>query len=124
MRLDGKTALVTGAGSGIGKCIAEIYAREGARVALADINGEAAKSAARAIGNNAIALRFDVCKKADIDGVGGAAVAALGTPAILVNNAGAPHVNKPMLEIDEAEYDRIFAINVKGVFLACQAVVP
>jgi 3-oxoacyl-[acyl-carrier protein] reductase len=124
MRLDGKTALVTGAGSGIGKCIAETYAREGARVALADINGEAAKSAARAIGNNAIALRFDVSKKADIDGVVGETVAAFGALDILVNNAGATHVNKPMLEIDEAEYDRIFAINVKGVFLACQAVVP
>jgi 3-oxoacyl-[acyl-carrier protein] reductase len=124
MRLDGKTALVTGAGSGIGKCIAETYAREGARVALADINGEAAKSAARAIGNNAIALRFDVSKKADIDGVVGETVAAFGALDILVNNAGATHINKPMLEIDEAEYDRIFAINVKGVFLACQAVVP
>jgi 3-oxoacyl-[acyl-carrier protein] reductase len=124
MRLDGKTALVTGAGSGIGKCIAETYAREGARVALADINGEAAKSAARAIGNNAIALRFDVSKKADIDGVVGETVAAFGALDILVNNAGVTHVNKPMLEIDEVEYDRIFAINVKGIFLTCQAVVP
>lgn len=69
MRLDGKIALVTGAGSGIGRCIAEAYAGEGARVALADINADAAKSAARAIGNNAIALRCDVSKKADIDGV-------------------------------------------------------
>jgi 3-oxoacyl-[acyl-carrier protein] reductase len=124
MRLDGKTALVTGAGSGIGKCIAETYAREGARVALADINGEAAKSAARAIGNNAIALRVDVSKKADIDGVVGETVAAFGALDILVNNAGATHSNKPMLEIDEVEYDRIFAINVKGIFLACQAAVP
>jgi 3-oxoacyl-[acyl-carrier protein] reductase len=124
MRLDGKTALVTGAGSGIGKCIAETYAREGARVALADLNGEAAKSAARSIGNNAIALRVDVSKKADIDGVVGETVAAFGALDILVNNAGATHINKPMLEIDEAEYDRIFAINVKGIFLACQAVVP
>ena len=94
------------------------------RVALADINGEAAKSAARAIGNNAIALRVDVSKKVDIDGVVGETVAAFGALDILVNNAGATHMNKPMLEIDEAEYDRIFAINVKGVFLACQAVVP
>ena len=124
MRLDGKTALVTGAGSGIGKCIAETYAREGARVALADINGDAAKSAARTIGNNAIALRCDVSKKADIDGMVDASLAAFGALDILVNNAGATHVNKPMLEIDEAEYDRIFAVNVKGVFLACQAVVP
>jgi len=124
MRLNGKTALVTGAGSGIGKCIAETYAREGARVALVDINGDAAKSAARAIGNNAIALRCDVSKKADIDGVVEETFAAFGALDILVNNAGATHVNKPVLEIDEAEFDRIFAINVRGVFLACQAVVP
>jgi 3-oxoacyl-[acyl-carrier protein] reductase len=124
MRLDGKTALVTGAGSGIGKCIAETYAREGARVALADIDLAAAQSAARAIGNNAIALRCDVSKKADFAAAVAETVAAFGALDILVNNAGATHVNKPLLDIDEAEYDRIFAVNVKGVFLGCQAVVP
>jgi 3-oxoacyl-[acyl-carrier protein] reductase len=124
MRLDGKIALVTGAGSGIGKCIAETYAREGARVALADINGDAAKSAARTIGNNAIALRCDVSKKDDVDGVVEETLAAFGALDVLVNNAGATHVNKPMLEIGEAEFDRIFAINVKGMFFACQAAVP
>ncbi|MFZ0236575.1 MAG: SDR family oxidoreductase [Xanthobacteraceae bacterium] len=124
MRLDGKIALVTGAGSGIGRCIAETYAREGARVALADINADAAKSAACTIGNNAIALRCDVSKKADIDGVVEETVSAFGALDILVNNAGTTHVNKPVLEISEAEYDRIFAVNVKGIFLACQAAVP
>ena len=123
MRLDGKITLVTGAGSGIGKCIAETYAREGARVALADINTDAAKSAARAIGNRAIALRCDVSKKADVDGVVEETLAAFGALNILVSNAGATHVNKPVLDISEAEYDRIFAVNVKGIFLACQAVV-
>jgi 3-oxoacyl-[acyl-carrier protein] reductase len=68
MRLTGKTALVTGAGSGIGKQIAQTYVREGARVAVVDIDGEAAKAVARTIGNNAIALRCDVSKKADIAG--------------------------------------------------------
>ena len=124
MRLKGKIALVTGAGSGIGKCIAETYVREGARVALADIDAEAAKSAARIIGNNTVALRCDVSKKADIDGVVEETLAAFGALDILVNNAGATHVNKPVLEIGEAEYDRIFAVNVKGIFLACQAVIP
>jgi 3-oxoacyl-[acyl-carrier protein] reductase len=124
MRLDGKTALVTGAGSGIGKCIAETYAREGARIALADIDLAAAQSAARAIGNNAIALRCDVSKKADFAAAVAETVAAFGALDILVNNAGATHVNKPLLDIDETEYDRIFAVNVKGVFLGCQAVVP
>ena len=124
LRLDGKTALVTGAGSGIGKCIAETYAKEGANVALADIDADAAKSAARAIGNNAIALRCDVTKKADIAAAIEQTLAAFGALDILVNNAGTTHVNKPMLDIDEAEYDRIFAVNVKSVFQFCQAVVP
>ncbi len=124
MRLEGKTALVTGAGSGIGKCIAETYVREGARVAVVDLDADAAKQVARALGNNAIALRADVSKKADIDAAVAETVAAFGALDILVNNAGATHVNKPMLEIDEAEFDRIYAVNVKGVFLGCQAVVP
>ena len=124
MRLEGKTALVTGAGSGIGKCIAETYAREGAWVALADVNLEAAKSAALAIGSNAIAVRCDVTKRSDIDAAIKETLSAFGGLDILVNNAGATHVNKPFLEIDEADYDRIFAVNVKGIFQFCQAIVP
>ena len=124
MRLEGKTALVTGAGSGIGKCIAETYAREGAWVALADVNLEAAKSAALAIGNNAIAVRCDVTKRSDIDAAINETLSAFGGLDILVNNAGATHVNKPFLEINEADYDRIFAVNVKGIFQFCQAIVP
>jgi 3-oxoacyl-[acyl-carrier protein] reductase len=124
MRLEGKTALVTGAGSGIGKCIAETYVREGARVAVVDLDENAAKQVARAIGNNAIALRCDVSKKADIKSAVDETIAAFGALDILVNNAGATHVNKPMLEIGEEEFDRIYAVNVKGVFLGCQAVVP
>jgi len=115
---------VTGASSGIGKCIAETYVREGARVALADIDAEAAKSAARIIGNNTVALRCDVSKKADVAKAIEETVAAFGALDILINNAGATHINKPMLSIEEEEYDRIFAVNVKGVFLACQAAVP
>jgi 3-oxoacyl-[acyl-carrier protein] reductase len=124
MRLDGKTALVTGAASGIGKCIAETYAREGARVALADIALDAAKTAARAIGNNAIAVRCDVTKKADFAAAVAETLSAFGALDILVNNAGTTHVNKPMLDIDEADFDHTFAVNVKGVFLGCQVVVP
>jgi 3-oxoacyl-[acyl-carrier protein] reductase len=124
MRLEGKTALVTGAGSGIGKAIAETYAREGARVALADLNLDAANAAARVIGNNAIAVRCDVTKKTDIAAAIAETLSAFGGLDILVNNAGATHVNKPMLDIGEEEYDRIFAVNVKGLFQFCQAVVP
>ena len=124
MRLDGKAALITGAASGIGKAIAETFAREGARVALADIDRDGARSAARAIGNNAIALACDVTSKAAFAAAVADTVAAFGTLDILVNNAGTTHINKPMLEIGEEEFDRTFAVNVKGVFLGCQAVVP
>jgi 3-oxoacyl-[acyl-carrier protein] reductase len=124
MRLEGKTALVTGAGSGIGKCIAETYAREGARVAVVDLDADAAKAAARGIGNQAIALRCDVSKKDDFNNAVGETLAAFGALDILVNNAGATHINKPMMEIGEEEFDKIYAVNVKGVFLGCQAVVP
>lgn len=124
MRLDGKIALVTGAGSGIGKCIAETYAREGASVALADIDLGAAQLAARAIGNKAIAVRCDVTQYSQITAAIAATLSAFGGLDILVNNAGATHVNKPMLDVTEAEFDRIYAVNVKGVFLFCQAVVP
>jgi len=124
MRLDNKVALVTGAGSGIGQCITETYAREGARVALSDIDFDAAKAAARAIGNNAIALRCDVANKAEFEAAVADTLSAFGRLDILVNNAGTTHVNKPMLDITEDEYDRIFAVNVKGVFFGCQAVVP
>ncbi len=93
-------------------------------VALADIDLGAAKAAARSIGNNAIAVRCDVTKKAEIAAAVEETLSAFGGLDILVNNAGATHVNKPMLEIDEAEFDRIFAVNVKGIFLFCQAVVP
>jgi 3-oxoacyl-[acyl-carrier protein] reductase len=124
MRLDNKVALVTGAGSGIGQGIAETYAREGARVALADIDLDAVKSAARAIGNNAIALRCDVANKAEFEATVAETLSAFGRLDILVNNAGTTHVNKPMLDITEDEYERIFAVNVKGVFFGCQAVVP
>jgi 3-oxoacyl-[acyl-carrier protein] reductase len=124
MRLEGKTALVTGAASGIGKCIAETYAREGARVALVDIDFNAVKSVARAIGNNAVAMRCDVTRRADLDAAVEDTLSAFGALDILVNNAGTTHINKPMLEIGEDEFDKTVAVNVKGVFLGCQAVVP
>ncbi len=124
MRLEGKTALVTGAGSGIGRAIAETYAREGAWVALADIDAPAAQQAARAIGSNAIPLRCDVARKEEVVAMVADTVATFGGLDVLVNNAGTTHVNKPLLDIGEDEYDRTFAVNVKGLFLCCQAVVP
>jgi len=124
MRLANKVALVTGAASGFGKAIAETYAREGAKVAVVDINAAAAKEVARAIGNNAVAIACDVSRKADVDAAAGETVSAFGAIDILVNNAGAAHRNRPMLEVDEAEFDRVFAVNVKSIFLFAHAVIP
>ncbi len=124
MRLANKSALVTGAGSGMGACIAETFAREGARVAVVDIDVDAAKRVARALGNTALALGCDVAKSAEIDATIRSTLAAFDRVDILVNNAGVAHVNKPVTEIAEAELDRVLAVNVKGVFLFSQAMVP
>jgi 3-oxoacyl-[acyl-carrier protein] reductase len=124
MRLKDKVALVTGAGSGMGACIAETYAREGAKVGVLDVNDGAAKDVARAIGRSAIAIRCDVANRNDIEAALAATGTAFGRLDVLVNNAGVSHVNKPVIDIDEAEFDRVFAVNVKGVFLFTQAAVP
>ncbi len=124
MRLNNKVALITGAGSGIGETIAETFAREGAKVAIVDIDAKAARDVAAAIGASAVDIRCDVADKAEVAAAVAATVKAFGTIDIVVNNAGTTHLNKPMLEISEEEFDRVFAVNVKGVFLFCQAVVP
>jgi 3-oxoacyl-[acyl-carrier protein] reductase len=124
MRLAGKVALITGAGSGLGKGMAETFAREGARVAVVDLAERSAQEVAAGIGAAARPIRCDVADKADVGAAVAATLAAFGALHILVNNAGITHVNKPLLEIGEAEFDRVFAVNVKGVFLMTQAVVP
>jgi 3-oxoacyl-[acyl-carrier protein] reductase len=124
MRLNNKVALITGAGSGIGECMAETFAREGAKVAVVDLDADAARGVAAAIGESAIDIRCDVARNADVVAAVTATMDAFGTIDIVINNAGITHLNKPMLEIDEEEFDRCFAVNVKGVFLMSQAVVP
>jgi len=124
MRLKDKVAIVTGAGSGMGEAIAKTYAAEGAKVAVLDVDEKAGNAVARQIGEDALFLRCDVASKADIDRALAATLKAFGHLDILVNNAGVSHVNKPLAEIGEAEFDRVFAVNVKGPFLFSQAVVP
>jgi 3-oxoacyl-[acyl-carrier protein] reductase len=123
-RLDGKVALVTGAGSGFGRGIAETFAREGARIAVVDINEAAAQAVAKTLGRSAIAIAADVSRAADVSGAVERTIAAFGHLDILVNNAGISHRNQPMLEVEEAEFDRVFAVNVKSVYLFAQAAVP
>ncbi len=124
MRLETKTAIVTGAGQGFGLGIAETFAREGARVACLDLNGRLADAAAARIGVGAIGLTCDVSKKDQVEAAATAAIAAFGRVDCVVNNAGTTHRNRPMLEVDEAEFDRIFAVNVKSIFLMAHALVP
>ena len=117
MRLEGKAALVTGAGQGFGYGIAEAFVREGARVACLDVKGEVAEAAAKRLGPSAMALKADVSNRADVERAARAAIDALGRIDIVVNNAGTTHRNKPIMEVEEAEFDRIFAVNVKSILL-------
>ncbi|MGO8798444.1 MAG: glucose 1-dehydrogenase [Roseiarcus sp.] len=124
MRLKAKTAIVTGAGQGFGFGIAETFAREGARVACLDFNAQSARAAAARIGAGAIAVTCDVSKKDQVEAAVTAAIAAFGRVDCVVNNAGTSHRNRSMLDVDEAEFDRIFAVNVKSIFLMAGALVP
>jgi 3-oxoacyl-[acyl-carrier protein] reductase len=124
MRLKDKTALVTGAASGFGKGIAETFAREGARVALLDLNEAAAKSVALSLGNAHIAIGCDVAKADAVKDAVGETLKAFGHLDILVNNAGTSHRNKPMTEVSEEEFDRVFAVNVKSIYLMARETVP
>jgi 3-oxoacyl-[acyl-carrier protein] reductase len=124
MRLKDKAAIVTGAGSGLGKCIAETFADEKARVAVLDIDQEKARYVAKEIGSRAIPIRCDVTRRDDVEHALARTHESFGRIDILVNNAGVTHANKSMLEISEGELDRVLAVNVKGVFLFSQAVVP
>ena len=124
MRLKDKTAIVTGAGSGFGKGIAIRFAKEGARVGVIDINAEAAREVAGQIGNSAFAMEADVSIDGDVSRMVQEALDRWGQLDILVNNAGTTHRNQPMTEVTEEEYERIFAVNVKSVYLGARHVVP
>ena len=124
MRLKDKTAIVTSAGSGFGKGIAMRFAKEGARVGVVDINAEAAREVASQIGNSAFAMEADVSIEGDVSRMVQEALDRWGQLDILVNNAGTTHRNQPMTEVTEEEYERIFAVNVKSVYLSAKHIVP
>jgi len=123
MRLEGKTALVTGGASGFGAEIATTFVREGAHVTIMDLNEEGAEAQAKACGNGTVAVGGDVTNAKDIRRAVEAGTRN-GRLDIVVNNAGWTHRNKPMLDVTEDEFDKVYAINVKSIFHMTNATVP
>jgi NAD(P)-dependent dehydrogenase (short-subunit alcohol dehydrogenase family) len=123
MELQGKRALVTGAAQGLGEAIARLFAERGAKVAIADINGEAAERTAAEIGENAIGIRCDVTDAADVGAAIERTVAAFGGLDVLVNNAGI-EIGKPLPETSDEEFKRLIDINVTGVFYGIKYATP
>jgi 3-oxoacyl-[acyl-carrier protein] reductase len=121
MRLAGKRALVTGAGSGFGAGIARRFAAEGASVVVADLNLAAAEGIAHEIGG--AAAQVDVSRGDSVGALAGV-VLALGPLDILVNNAGITHLPQPMEDVEEDEFDRVLAVNAKSVYLTARHFVP
>ncbi len=121
-----RTAIVTGAGSGMGIAIAERLALEGASVAVWDVNLEGAEQTVRSIeasGGRALAQQVDISNRARVNAAAAAVRESLGTPTILVNNAGISPFQR-FLEIDDEELDRVIDVNLKGTVYCCQAIVP
>ena len=123
MRLAGRTAVVTGGASGFGAGIVRRFATEGARVAIADLNGDAASALAEELRGDVLAVQTDVSDAASVAHLA-EAVAALGSVDVLVNNAGVGHTPRPLDELSEAEFDRLFAVNARSVYLTARAFVP
>ncbi len=127
MRLQGKTAIITGSGSGFGEGIAKTFAREGASVVVNDVNAAGGNRVAEEIaaaGGTASFCAADVTSAEDVHALIEHALAAYGGLDILVNNAGVAHKRKPMLDVTEGELDRILSVNVKGLFHTANAAIP
>ncbi|WP_171234752.1 SDR family oxidoreductase [Ruegeria sp. HKCCA6837] len=124
MRLEGKTAIVTGGASGFGAGIVQKFLEEGARVMIADINGEAALDLANTLGEQAIGHQVDVADGASVQAMADTARRQFENLDILVNNAGVTHLPTPLEDVAEDDFDRLFNVNMKSVYLTARAFVP
>lgn len=124
MRLQGKTALVTGGASGFGAGIVRKFLAEGTRVAIADINADAAETFASELGDQAFAVSVDVSSNDSVGAMSEAVLGRFGGLDILVNNAGVTHLPTALEEVSEEEFDRVLAVNVKSVYLTARHFVP
>ncbi|MBC2857502.1 MULTISPECIES: glucose 1-dehydrogenase [Stappia] len=124
MKLKDKVAIVTGAGGGYGEGIAHYFAEQGAKVVVADIRGDAAEKVAGDIGASAVACTADVTSSESTKAMVQTALDAFGKLDILINNAGTTHKNQSMLLVDEATFDKVYAVNVKSIYHAAIHAVP
>ena len=124
MRLAGKTAIITGGASGFGKGMAEVFDAQGANIIIGDLNEAGAAQVAGSLGENAIGLKCDVTNLPDLQNLVARSVSQFGRVDIVINNAGWSHKNQPMLEVSEEEFDRVFEINVKSIYLMSKAIIP
>ena len=124
MKLQGRTAIVTGGASGFGEGIVRRFAEEGARVIIADRNGEAARALAEDLGDPSLGLRVDVADAADVTALVEQTLELTGRLDILVNNAGVGHTPQTMEDLSEEEFDRIFSVNARAIYLLAREVVP
>ena len=124
MRLENKIAVVTGGGSGFGEAIVRRFAAQGAAVLVADIDLQAARRVAESVGGKARSVAADVSRSDAVRAMFEAAISGFGGVDIVVNNAGVPQRNGPMLQVDEATFDHIFAVNVKSIYLSAIHGVP
>lgn len=124
MRLKDKVAIVTGGASGFGAGIVRRFHAEGARVMIVDLNTDAADALTSELGDRAASLRVDVSNRDDVAEMETVTEAVFGPTDILVNNAGVTHLPTPMEEVTEEEFDRVFAVNCKAIYLAAQQFIP
>jgi 3-oxoacyl-[acyl-carrier protein] reductase len=126
MRLEGKVAIITGAGSGMGRASAKRFAEEGAKVVVADINDSGNETVAeiKAAGGEAVFVKIDISKAEDCQKMVNAATQSFGKLNVLYNNAALPQKEKSFVDVSDEEWDRIMNVNLRGPFMACKAAYP